>query len=181
MKTFNNIIFIGGIHGVGKSSVCYNICSKLNIHHLSASELIKWDELNEDPKNKKVVDIPDTQKRLIIGLQQAVKDNKHYLLDGHYCLLNNGSEVTHVPLETFKQINPKLLILILGDISEIKDKLEVRDHKRYDVGLLKSLQNEELTYAKHLSKSLGIDLLIGNKDEYSVIMNSLPKFLGEND
>src|SRR5690606_12889108 len=115
MNTFNNIIFIGGIHGVGKSSICSEICNKFNIQHLSASELIKWDELNEDPKNKKVANIPNTQTRLIIGLQQTIKDNQHYLLDGHYCLLNAKSEIVRVPLETFKQINPKLLILILGD------------------------------------------------------------------
>lgn len=177
MTTFNNIIFIGGIHGVGKSSICREICNKFNIQHLSASELIKWNELNEDPKNKKVIDIPDTQTRLIIGLQIAVKENKYYLLDGHYCLLNTESEIIRVPLETFKQINPKKLILILDNVSEIKKRLETRDNRLYDIGLLTSLQNEELAYAKELSQALRVDLLIGTKHDYSGILYSIRKKL----
>jgi adenylate kinase len=49
-----NIAFIGGIHGVGKSTICQQICDKLNLVYLSASELIKWSDINEDVKNKKV-------------------------------------------------------------------------------------------------------------------------------
>jgi len=36
------IIFIGGIHGVGKGTLCKRIASDLNIIHLSASEVLKW-------------------------------------------------------------------------------------------------------------------------------------------
>lgn len=40
MKT-SNIIFIAGIHGVGKSTLCKKLSSRYNIEHYSASELIK--------------------------------------------------------------------------------------------------------------------------------------------
>lgn len=170
-------MFIGGVHGVGKSSICHNICRKLNIQYLSASELLKWNEINEDPKNKKVASIPDTQTRLILGLRTAVKKNKYHLLDGHYCLLNSKNEITRVPLDTFKQINPKRLALILDDISEIKKRLEARDNKLYDLELLESLQNEELSYAEYLSKTLGVDLIIGTKHDYSGILDSIRKQL----
>ena len=36
-----NIIFIGGIHGVGKGTLCEKVCNDLNIRHLSASEVLK--------------------------------------------------------------------------------------------------------------------------------------------
>lgn len=173
MTTFNNVIFVGGIHGVGKSSLCLNICHELNIKYLSASELLKWSELNEDPKNKKVASIPDTQTRLILGLQKAVRENDYYLLDGHYCLLNKENVIVQVPLDTFKQINPKRMVLILGDITEVKKGLEARDNKLYNLGLLKSLQNEELAYAQHLSKTLSVELIKGTKNDYSAILNSL--------
>src|SRR5690606_39125373 len=114
------IAFIGGIHGVGKSTICRNICSELNFEYLSASELLKWKEINEDAKNKKVKDIPETQNRLIIGLTNAVQSGKYYLLDGHYCLLNSKDEIVNVPLDTFRQMNPISLHIILGDIPEVK-------------------------------------------------------------
>lgn len=166
----NNIAFIGGIHGVGKSTICQNICRELNLEYLSASELLKWKEINKDANNKKVKDIPDTQNRLILGLTNAIKNGRQYLLDGHFCLLNTNNEIEYIPLETFKQINPISLNIILGDITEIKNRLEMRDGKPYEYNLLEDLQNEELKYAKQLSKSLGITLNICNQNDYSELL-----------
>lgn len=176
-KTDNRIAFIGGIHGVGKSTICRHICNELNLEYLSASELLKWKDINEDAKNKKVKDIPDTQNRLILGLKDTVQIGKYYLLDGHYCLLNSNNEVVNVPLETFKTINPFSLNLILGEISEIKKRLETRDKKPYDYAFLENLQREELTYAKHLSKTLGITLNVGTQNDYSELVLLLSKTL----
>lgn len=174
---YKEIAFIGGIHGVGKSTICQHICSELDMEYLSASELLKWGELNEDPKNKKVKDIPETQSRLILGLSNTVRKGKYYLLDGHYCLLNSHDEIVNIPLETFKQINPGSLNLILGDISEIKKRLEIRDSKPYDYHLLECLQNEEMNYAKYLSKTLSVALNIGTQNDYSDLIISIYKTL----
>ena len=174
---FNNIAFIGGIHGVGKSTVCQHICRELGLEYLSASELLKWEEINEDVKNKKVVDIPDTQNRLVIGLTNTSQSGKYYLLDGHYCLLNSNNEIENVPLETFKQINPFSLNIILGNVSEVKRRLELRDKKPYEYELLERLQTEELTYAKLLSKTLGITLNIGTQSDYTELLFLLHKNL----
>jgi adenylate kinase len=120
---FNNIVFIGGIHGVGKSTICQHICRELNMEYLSASELLKWEEINDDAKNKKVNDIPLTQDRLITGLSKNIQNGHFYLLDGHFCLLNENDEVEKISKDIFMQINPKVLCLILGDITEIKTRL----------------------------------------------------------
>lgn len=167
---FHEIAFIGGIHGVGKSTICRHICSEMSLEYLSASELLKWKDINEDSKNKKVKDIPDTQNRLILGLTNTVQKGKKYLLDGHYCLLNSSNEVVNVPMEIFEKINPFSLNLILSDIAEIKKRLETRDNKPYDYALLERLQSEELTYAKHLSKKLGITLNLGTQNDYSELL-----------
>ncbi|MBK7669563.1 MAG: AAA family ATPase [Sphingobacteriaceae bacterium] len=83
-----NISFVGGIHGVGKSTICKSICGKFNINYLSASEVLKWSKLNTDIKNKKVDDISFTQDLLINGLNEQVNKSEHYILAGHYCLFN---------------------------------------------------------------------------------------------
>lgn len=178
-KTENRIVFIGGIHGVGKSTICRHICSELNLEYLSASELIKWANLNEDTKNKKVRDILETQNRLILGLTNTIQRRKNYLLDGHYCLLNSDNEIVKVPLATFEEINPISINLILGDISEIKNRLEFRDNRHYDFTLLERFQDEEMTYAKYLSKTLGKTLNIGTKNDYYDLLFLLHKTLSE--
>ena len=176
-NTDKRIAFIGGIHGVGKSTICRHICNVLNLEYLSASELLKWKEINEDAKNKKVKDIPSTQNRLILGLTNSIQNGKNYLLDGHYCLLNSDNEVVNIPLETFEKINPISLNLILGDITEIKNRLETRDNKPYEYALLERLQSQELIRAKQLSKKLGITLNIGNQNDYSDLLFSLSSIL----
>lgn len=67
------------------------------------------------------------------------------------------------------------LNIILGDISEIKMHLELRDGKIYDYNLLEKMQYQELLYARKLSKSFGINLNIGSQNEYSEIIDSVSK------
>ena len=169
----NNIAFIGGIHGVGKSTICKQICDEIKLEYLSASELLKWKEINEDFPNKKVKSIPATQDRLIVGLKNTIQKNKSYLLDGHYCLLNSQNEIVNVPIETFKQIKPVSLNLILGDVIEIKSRLEKRDNRPYDQDILERMQDNELNYAKHLSTTLGTTLNIGTQDDFADLLTSL--------
>lgn len=171
----DNIVFIGGIHGVGKSTICQQICSELNMEYLSASELLKWEDINDDAKNKKVKDIPFTQNRLIAGLSNTIQKGHFYLLDGHYCLLNEKAEVEKISVDIFMQINPKALGLILGDIREIKTRLDLRDHKNYDFRLLEHLQNSELDYAKELSVALKVPLYIEESNDALNISNHLSK------
>lgn len=172
---FNNIIFVGGIHGVGKSTICQQLCDELSMEYLSASDVLKWKDINKDLKNKKVENIPYAQDRLIIGLKNILQEDKRYLLDGHYCLLNKDNEVENISLDTFVQINPTVLCVILGNISEIKNRLETRDNKLYEYELLEYLQKSELTYAKSLSEVLNIPLYIGNNNDYLDVLNFLLK------
>ncbi|MFK8377112.1 ATP-binding protein [Capnocytophaga canimorsus] len=108
----SNIIFVGGIHGVGKSTICHRICIEQNIEYLSASELIKWRDFNKEVNNKKVDNLLFTQDRLIEGLKNRVQKDKTYILDGHYCLLNGNNEIEKIPFETFEQIKPKFFSLL---------------------------------------------------------------------
>lgn len=170
---FNQISFIGGIHGVGKSTICQYICNKLGIEYLSASKLLKWEKINKGSEAKNVKDVFNTQDRLIVALNHTVQQERSYLLDGHYCLLDTNNKVINVPLDTFRQIKPNSLNLILGEIKEIKHRLDLRDGKLYTYELLEHLQNSELTYARYLSKTLNIPLFVGNNQDYSTIFSSL--------
>jgi len=170
---YNNIAFLGGIHGVGKSTVCRQICDVLHLEHLAASDLLKWKEISEDARDKKVSSIPATQDRLLSGLTNAVQRDKNYLLDGHYCLLNKDNEVIEVPVDTFNFISPVSLNIIVGDITEIKNRLEKRDERPYNLDLLKKMQDNELKYANRLSKILGVTLNVGLQIDFKEILTSL--------
>jgi len=162
------IIFAGGIHGVGKSTLCQEVVSARSIKYLSASEVLKWNDINTDVKNKKVLNIPDTQKRLLDGLKATVEPGKKYILDGHFCLFNKDGEAIPVPMSTFKQINLICLILVTGVVSEIQAALERRDDRAYDRAALLTLQEKEIAYAKEIANTLEIPLFLFEKHTTSL-------------
>ena len=151
----NNLIFVGGIHGVGKGTICDKICEKTDFVHITASEILRWDEISE-LGNKKVENIQDTQERLISGLEKVLKKNGKYLLDGHFCLFNSDVEFEKIPMETFETISPKLIVIVTNQIGLIKERLEKRDDKEYDFELLKSMQASEKEYAQQISLKLKV-------------------------
>jgi adenylate kinase len=162
---FKNIIFIGGIHGVGKGTICSKVKEVLEIEHLSASELLKWNEVNEDPKNKLVADIPSMQDRLIMGLRERVEPNRKYLLDGHFCLFDGKGKVEHVPFDTFSKIDPILISVLTAEPEAIVRRLTERDSKAYDLQLIRQMQEEEITYGKWVAGKLNKPFLVMEGDE----------------
>jgi len=179
LDIFNNIYFVGGIHGVGKSTICKRLASELDIEYLSASEVLKWNEINTDIKNKRVNDIPNTQDRLINGLKGIILSNKRYILDGHFCLFNKDGIATKIPLETFLSINPITLTIIIGDIEEITLGLASRDKRDYSQESLKYMQDLEETYADNISNALNTPLLKFFKKDYDLHYKTLLSKLNE--
>lgn len=153
-----NIHFIGGIHGVGKGTICSKVCEQTTLLHLTASELLKWNEISAID-NKKVENIQNTQDRLITGLNNTIKANKSYLLDGHYCLFNTEGIVKKVPLETFEKIAPKSITVVTAKVDLIKQRLEKRDNNKYDFDVLENMQNTEKEYAKEIATHLNIPFI----------------------
>lgn len=168
----NNIAFIGGIHGVGKSTACKSICDVTGLIHLTASTVLKWNEIKQGAE-KIVADINATQNRLIEGLKAVTGNDEKYLLDGHYCLLNKMGKVQPVPIETFIQIAPYLLSLLIEDASIIQSRLENRDKKPYGINLLNEMQDHEISHAQIIAKTLDIELIIARSGDTSQIINSL--------
>ncbi|MCU0349458.1 MAG: ATP-binding protein [Flavobacterium sp.] len=168
----SNIIFIGGIHGVGKGTICKEIASKTDLIHITASEILKWNEISSSD-NKLVNNISSTQERLINGLKSIIKNDKRYLLDGHFCLLNSNGIPCKIDEDTFDSINPKIISIVIDDIGKIIDRLERRDNKKYDINILDELQKMEIEYAKYLSKKYSIPYIEIKNNHYESLLNSI--------
>lgn len=171
------IIFIGGVHGVGKGHISQQIKTQVNIIHLTASDVLKWKDIS-DIDNKLVHDINETQDLLIVNLNMIVEKDKQYLLDGHYCLLNKSGTSERVPMKTFQSLNLSKLILVFEEPKTIKQRLEFRDEKKYDLKQISDFQDMELAYAKEISKNLNLPLLQIQSSNYN--QETLFKFIYEN-
>jgi adenylate kinase len=177
MNRHRRIFFLGGIHGVGKGSLCKLFSSRLNIECLTASRLINWAELNEDPINKSVSNIGFTQERLIVALNSYCEENGTYVLDGHFCLLDKNNEPTGIADEVFIKINPEVLLLLTAPVQIIKQRLEKRDRRSYDVGLIERMQEFEISYAKSISNLLNCELKIFSYEKSDSIIEYLNTIL----
>lgn len=164
----SNICFIGGIHGSGKGEICKFITEHTSFIHLTASEVLKWNELSSQ-EDKNVEDIPYTQQRLLQNLMSIVEPGKKYLLDGHYTLLNIDNVPEAVTLDVFRKINPTKLILLTAKSSVIKSRLEKRDSRIYSIDDISAFQHAEIKHAELISRTLSIPLMTlenlnGNKE-----------------
>lgn len=162
------IIFVGGIHSVGKGTVCEKLTQKFNFEHLSASQVLKWDEIS-DLKNKKVQDFKTTQDRLLNNLDKIIEPNKIYLLDGHFTLLNSNGEPEKIDESTFVGIQPKTIILLTCEPKIIFERLKKRDNSTYKLDVLEKMQLMEVEHAKYISQKLDIPLFtVINGDTTSI-------------
>lgn len=168
----SKIVFVGGIHGVGKGTFCNEVSKKFSLEHLTASEVLKWNEIS-DLKNKKVEDISSTQERLINNLAKIVKPNQNYLLDGHFALLNSSGIPQKIEDETFVGINPISIILLTCEESTILSRLTNRDDSKYDLKTIQKMQEMEVEHANNISKKLNIPLFEIKDNNSQLVYNYL--------
>lgn len=151
------IIFIGGIHGVGKSTFAREISSKNNIPFYSSSELISKLK-GEIFTNKWTTNISSNQELLIESIKKTFIEKKVYMLDGHFCLLNNNEQISRIPIETYKGIGIDYIIVLVDKETNIFDRLKERDDIEYNIELIESFQKEETEYAKKVAMELKIPI-----------------------
>lgn len=161
---YNNIIFIGGIHGSGKGSVCSKLRKKLNIEHLTASDILKWSDISPEVGNKLVTDISFTQDRLIYGLKNRILPDIKYLLDGHFCLFDSNGCVENIPMDTFSKINPIIISVVVSDPKVIVKRLFKRDKKDYDLNFIDEMQKREIEYGNEVANKLNIPFTLVDRD-----------------
>ncbi|SFP18213.1 ATP-binding protein [Salibacterium halotolerans] len=150
------MIFVGGIHGVGKGYFCNKIAELFNISHYTASDLISLKSHNKLSKNKKVHNAEKNQFLLLLAIKELSLKNTPFLLDGHFSLLNHKNEITDVPIKTFQELKPLTIIVLENKIETIQGNLKKRDGKVYERKLLGDFQTREKTYSREIANLLDI-------------------------
>lgn len=158
------MLFIGGIHGVGKSVFCKKISEYLNIPHFSSSELINKQKKENLRTDKKVADAEKNQDFLLDALDKQDVKGGTFLLDGHFCLLNKEGSIVKISEETFEKLSPNVLIVLTNDPAVICERLFKRDGVKYDLHFLSRFQTKEIEYANELSVKLDVPICILNSD-----------------
>lgn len=175
----NKIIFVGGIHGVGKTWLCEKLVDEMEVKHFSASQLIKDLKKNHSVNNYKgVKNINNNQKLLLLAVNQYADRDLTIILDGHFCLLNLEHEIKQISKETFVNMSPIAIIVLYDSILNISKKISNRDGVRYDIDLLSSFQDEEIKYSEDVAKYLQVPyLLFDVSDDIAVVKEFIVKLI----
>ncbi|WP_099328285.1 ATP-binding protein [Clostridium paraputrificum] len=172
----NNIIFVGGIHGVGKITVCNKIKKLLGVEAYSSSELIKKYNSLLLSKDKRVEDINKNQDILLKAISKYVCDNDIALLDGHFTLISKDGAITDIPIETFLYMELCSIVMVVDKPDKIVDRLRSRDSKDYSLKFVDDFQTREINRANYVSGVTGINLYYY---EYGSDISDLIEFINK--
>lgn len=165
------MIFVSGIHGVGKTYFCNQVKEQLGINTYSASELITGRRVKGFSVDKLVADIDENQLLLLNAIDELSRKGDEFILDGHFCLLDKEGVISRIPIETYTSLRPNKIILLTEQPSVIVARRLQRDGVAVEEEDIDSFQKEEMIYAKEVAKKLGIQLIVstGSSDLDNVI------------
>ncbi|MER2495767.1 ATP-binding protein [Vibrio neptunius] len=150
------IIFVSGVHGVGKSTLCGKLSEKFGWAHYSCSDLIK--ENSDYVESSKLVSTADkNQEALLRGIGRLTEEI--VLLDGHFCLVDKDEQVIELPFEVFDAISPSAILLATCDEETIHQRLELRGGHVLALEKIVELQQHEVERSKSYSDRASCRLL----------------------
>jgi adenylate kinase len=171
------MIYVGGIHGVGKDTLCNKLEKAIGIKKYSASELIKsGGGIVTD--NKSNTPVSNNQKLLVNAVNRLKENENNFLLSGHFCLLNRNNEIENIDISIIKSIAPKAILVLTENPTEIKKRILERNNiNGWSLEFIKKFQQQEIQTAIAYSKSLSVPILKANStSEYSSIENFIKNF-----
>ena len=164
------IIFLSGVHGVGKGYIAKQIEKEVNMPIYEASKLIRLNGVSSD-KNKRVDNVGNNQELLINTINNLISD-EIFILDGHTCLITANKNIESIDIDYFRKINIIGIISIYDEINIIKERIYKRDNINFSKSVLDDLQRTEIENTKQLSKELSVPLLVfKNGDDTNRLIN----------
>ncbi len=154
------MIFVSGIHGVGKTYFCEMTRERLGIKSFSASELIAERKKQGFSPNKLVSDIDENQGFLLDAIECLRRDAREFIIDGHFCLLDVQGQITRIQPDTYAMLNPDLMVLLTEEPAIIVERRLKRDGVKQESSEIQAFQDEERQYAEEISDWLNVPLIV---------------------
>lgn len=153
------VIFLAGVHGVGKTYLGKPAAEALNLPYATASTLIRaelgvanWNE------KKHVQDAGKNQKALISAVNKLLESEGRLILDGHFVLRGANGELNALSADVFKGLKIGGVILIEAPASVIAKRLEARGAP-HSVESIEELASAELQQAHKVCQELEVPLV----------------------
>lgn len=153
------IVFVGGIHGVGKTYLGAPAARHLGIRHATASQLIREERgLQTWGGDKRVDGIDENQAALVAATTRLRTEGQRLLLDGHFVLRGANGNLTEVDVQVFRDLQIGAVLLLAADIDVVIGRLRERADHSWSESELRLLSEYEEAHARRVSAELCLPL-----------------------
>jgi adenylate kinase len=172
------VIFLAGVHGVGKGFLGAPVANELGICHLTASQLIREEKGHASwSSDKRTSEPDDNQLALIRAVAKRRLGNQDLLLDGHFVLRDVSGKIIRLAQEVFSKLQLSSVILLTEDADTISQRLNERDGKAMNTVAIEELNAEEARHAQEICCELNLPLSILHKPTVRILVDSVSRCL----
>lgn len=151
------IIFVAGVHGVGKTYLGVPAAKSMGIRHATASQLIKEERgLQSWGEGKVVVDIDKNQAALISAVNRVRASGQTLLLDGHFVLRGENGAFSDINPQVFEDLQIGAVLLLQANADVVIERLQARGDTTWSVSDIQMLAEREEAHVITVSSKLGI-------------------------
>ncbi|MBK8762004.1 MAG: AAA family ATPase [Sulfuritalea sp.] len=153
------IVFVGGIHGVGKTYLGAPAAKHLGIRHATASQLIREERgLQTWGADKRVAGIDENQAALVSATTRLRTDGQRLLLDGHFVLREANGSFAKVDVQVFRDLQIGAVLLLATDLDVVLNRLHERGDHSWSESELRTFADHEEIHARRISAELCLPL-----------------------
>lgn len=152
--------FVGGIHGVGKTTFVKKVASEMGLPFFTASDVIATKETFGSNKVISENDIESNQSSLVSTLHNLGWFDAGGILDGHFLLKTAEHGCSPIPVEVFEELKLDSIFVLSKSPSIILDRLQSRGDESWSLAFIKEMQEGEIAYARQIAERLDIPLSI---------------------
>lgn len=159
------LIFIGGVHGSGKTTIGSKAALRLGADFKSCSQIIRAERQTQTVSTPGIADVEVNQRALIAGLKRLRSSSATVMLDGHFTLKTQNDGIQPIPLSVFEAMLPDELFLVETSSSSISIRLASRDGVVIPEATIIHHQEQERRFAELVSQHFGRSLIVLNGDD----------------
>jgi adenylate kinase len=175
-----SVLLLAGVHGVGKGFLGKSIANSIEIVHLTASHLIRYEKGQITWGNdKKTSNLNENQLALIQAVRRRRLAYPNILLDGHFVLRDSQGILVPLATTVFRDLNLNGVILLTEDDDVIARRLESRDKVTPNIQAIAELTAAESTHAELVCNELNLPLTKIHAPTLASLTNAVERFLTE--
>ena len=153
------VVFVGGVHGVGKSTCCAQVAQLAGCLHVTASEIIRRERSQAIASTGKLVADVDGNQRLLVRGFHALRSeagSTPILLDGHFAMRDSLGDIQSVSIDVFRSLGIDRVVCLVDEPAAIAARISQRDGSAPANRELADLQDAELRHARLVATMLAV-------------------------